>query len=219
MKCATGFKRARQPEQIQQRRADILAAAADLMSQQGFDQVSLNGIARKAGVAKSNVYRYFESKEDIFLQLLKHDWGSWVQQLEQDTCPLSGSNDIDRLSSLMAQSIADCPRMCELISVLASVLEQNLSEQALYAFKSESIQLALKVVAAIQRVVPVLPPDTLLPIGHSLFALIAGLWPLGNPTALVTRVMARPELSAYQLDFQPTLQNALKLMLKGACQT
>lgn len=216
MKCVTDFKRARQPEQIEQRRRDILRAAADLMAAKGFDQVSLNAIAREAGVAKSNVYRYFESREEIFLTLLRQDWDDWLQQMEKDTADLEGSGDIAALSAIIAQSIAASPRMCELVSVLASVLEQNISEQALYRFKSESMQLGLRVMQGLRRVLPDLAPVDLMQMGHTLFALIAGLWPLGNPSPAVQKVMQRPELAPFQLEFQSSLQMALNLMLKGA---
>ncbi|RLU01459.1 TetR/AcrR family transcriptional regulator [Ketobacter sp.] len=216
MKCVSDFKRARQPEQIEQRRQDILSAAAHLMAEKGFDQVSLNAIARGAGVAKSNVYRYFESREEIFLTLLRQDWDDWLIQLEQGVAALKGSDDIPAFAALVADSIAACPRMCELVSVLASVLEQNLSEQALLTFKTESMALGVRIMGTVQTALPSLPSQNLMQIGHTLFALIAGLWPLGNPPPAVQKVMARPELAPFQIEFQSSLELALNLMLKGA---
>ena len=218
MKCVSDFKRARQPQQIEQRRKDILHAAAMLMAKQGFDQVSLNGIARKVGVAKSNVYRYFESKEHIFLQLLKQDWEAWQQHLQGKIDPLAGSNDIEALAELLAQSLAEFPRMCELMSVLASVLEQNLSEQALLEFKLESMQLAVGIVAQIHRVLPTVKQEKLLLLTETLIALVAGLWPLGNPSPLVQKVMEHPQLQPFQMEFKTSLQRSLILVLQGASQ-
>lgn len=218
MKCVSDFKRARQPQQIEQRRQDILHAAAMLMAKQGFDQVSLNGIARKVGVAKSNVYRYFESKEHIFLQLLKQDWEAWQQHLQGNIDALAGSNDIEALAELLAQSLAEFPRMCELMSVLASVLEQNLSEQALLEFKLESMQLAVGIVAQIHRVLPTVKQEKLLLLTETLIALVAGLWPLGNPSPLVQKVMEHPQLQPFQMEFKTSLQRSLILVLQGASQ-
>ena len=218
MKCVSDFKRARQPQQIEQRRQDILHAAAILMAKQGFDQVSLNGIARKVGVAKSNVYRYFESKEHIFLQLLKQDWEAWQQHLQGKIDSLAGSNDIEALAELLAQSLAEFPRMCELMSVLASVLEQNLSEQALLEFKLESMQLAVGIVAQIHRVLPTVKQEKLLLLTETLIALVAGLWPLGNPSPLVQKVMEHPQLQPFQMEFKSSLQRSLILVLQGASQ-
>ena len=216
MKCISDFKRARQPEQIEQRRQDLLRAAAELMEEQGFDQVSLNAIARRAGVAKSNIYRYFEGREDIYLHLLRQDWDDWLTHIEQELAPLQGTGDIEALSKLIARSIAASPRMCTLVSVLGTVLEQNLSEQSLVTFKTEAMVLATRILKAICSVLPELPRDNLLRMGNTFFALIAGLWPLGNPPEAVQKVLQRPELVHMQVHFQSSLETALNLMLKGA---
>jgi AcrR family transcriptional regulator len=40
-------------------------------------EISLGDIARRVGLAKSNLLRYFESREDIFLRMLLREWESW----------------------------------------------------------------------------------------------------------------------------------------------
>lgn len=44
----------------------ILAAAARVFAQRGFDGADVGQIAREAGVAKGSIYNYFASKEDLF---------------------------------------------------------------------------------------------------------------------------------------------------------
>jgi AcrR family transcriptional regulator len=55
-----------------QRRAQILAAAAGLFSRGGYQGVTVDAIARRAGISKGNLYWYFSSKREIF-QLLFDD--------------------------------------------------------------------------------------------------------------------------------------------------
>lgn len=214
--CKTTFKRARQPEQIEQRRAAILAASALLLERDGIEQVSLNGIAREAKLAKSNIYRYFESREEIFLQLLKEDWAQWLEDIEKELESMAGGNDVEAVCALLVDSLMAAPRMCELISVLASVLENNLSEDALFKFKQESVQLGFRLLAAINKTLPTLTLEQALPIVHSVIALIAGLWPLGNPSPLVEKVMSRPELAPFKLEFKDALSSSLLLIFRGA---
>jgi AcrR family transcriptional regulator len=40
-------------------------------------EISLGDIGRRVGLAKSNLLRYFESREDVFLRLLLRKWESW----------------------------------------------------------------------------------------------------------------------------------------------
>lgn len=51
----------------ERRRREILLAAIDLFARKGFQRTEVQEIADAAGVAKGTVYRYFESKEALFL--------------------------------------------------------------------------------------------------------------------------------------------------------
>ncbi|MCG8668430.1 MAG: TetR/AcrR family transcriptional regulator [Pseudomonadales bacterium] len=215
-RCKSAFQRARQPEQKEQRKAEILAAAALLLERDGFDKVSLNGIAREAGVAKSNIYRYYESREDIFLQLLQEDWKAWLDNIEQALAPFEGSNNIDDVTILLAKQVEESPRMCQLMSVLASVLENNISEELLLSFKLESVQLGLRMISTVQKSLPDIKQENMLPAAHSIIALIAGLWPLANPSPMVEKVMDRPELVAFKMEFGESIKHSLRLIIRGA---
>jgi AcrR family transcriptional regulator len=52
-----------------QRRAQILDKAEDLIDQDGFRDMTMDGIAESIGVAKSTLYHYFRSKEDILFTI------------------------------------------------------------------------------------------------------------------------------------------------------
>jgi AcrR family transcriptional regulator len=56
------------PRWRQRRRAAILRAAADLFGQHGYAGVQVDEVARAAGVGKPTLYRYFPSKEELFLE-------------------------------------------------------------------------------------------------------------------------------------------------------
>lgn len=49
-----------------QRPSEILEAAKDVFAEKGFVGARLDEVARRAGVAKGTLYRYFETKEDLF---------------------------------------------------------------------------------------------------------------------------------------------------------
>lgn len=51
----------------QQTQVDILRAAVDLMTQQGFDGTSMKEIARAAGIGDATIYKYFPTKEKLVL--------------------------------------------------------------------------------------------------------------------------------------------------------
>ena len=78
------FQRARSEEQRAARRQAILGAAAAMLAEMPAAEVTLNELSRRAGLAKSNVLRYFESREAVLLELLDSAWQDWLVQLDKE---------------------------------------------------------------------------------------------------------------------------------------
>jgi AcrR family transcriptional regulator len=55
------------------KRNNILRAARKLFFDRGFKSVTVDSIAAKAGVSKGSIYLYFDSKEEIYAQVLVND--------------------------------------------------------------------------------------------------------------------------------------------------
>lgn len=55
----------KKPQQKESKYQAILDAAEKVMHEEGLQSLSINKVARKAGVAKGTVYLYFEDKEEI----------------------------------------------------------------------------------------------------------------------------------------------------------
>jgi AcrR family transcriptional regulator len=104
-----GFQRARKPEEIEARRVTLLAAAAELFDAEGPMGAGLNAIAVRAGFTKSNVYRYFESREQVLLQLFLGEMDRMVPvvcaELESTV-----EGDVDALAGLIAGAFSSRPR-------------------------------------------------------------------------------------------------------------
>jgi AcrR family transcriptional regulator len=57
----------------EQARLAVLHAADDLLAELGYDGVTIEGIAAKAGVAKQTIYRWWPSKVEVLLETLRED--------------------------------------------------------------------------------------------------------------------------------------------------
>ena len=71
------MQRARTSTQKDERKEAICKAAVTLFKRSGYEQVSFNGIASEAKFTKSNMYRYFSSKEEIFLTIFADLFQDW----------------------------------------------------------------------------------------------------------------------------------------------
>ena len=81
------YQRARRPEQKLERRDAILAAAGELALRDGVRAVSLADIAARVGIHKSALLRYFETREQIFLELTAQAWQEWTAELSSALGP------------------------------------------------------------------------------------------------------------------------------------
>jgi len=214
-----GWTRARRPEQKQQRRRDLLDAAAGLFRDRGFDGVPLSEIAAAAGVSKAAVYRYFDSKEQIFLELLVEDYRSWAARLETALAPLAGSNDPDAVAAAMAATTAEHPRLAALSSIVAGVLEHNVTVDNIVGVKTAGAELSLRLTNALHAAIPKLSVEDLGEFLHLVIVLSNGLWPEANPSPVVREVISRPEFQHMQVDFLPALERAVSVTLHGLLST
>lgn len=63
-----------------QRRAQILRAAAQAFSLDGFVATSVDEVAKQAGITKLIVYRHFDSKADLYRSILDEVTGRLVEE-------------------------------------------------------------------------------------------------------------------------------------------
>jgi AcrR family transcriptional regulator len=67
---------------IDDRTADIMAAARQVIAAKGYENTLLSDIARRAGVVEGTIYRYFENKRDLLVKVAE----VWFhEQLTEDS--------------------------------------------------------------------------------------------------------------------------------------
>ena len=80
----------RRAEKKKALRRKILESARDVFFRDGFMAANLDEVAQKAGVAKGTLYRYFESKAELYVEVLAHN-GEIFKQRMYETASGSGS--------------------------------------------------------------------------------------------------------------------------------
>lgn len=201
------FLRARQPEQKEERRA-LLLATARVMLEAGTDlrELTLNELARQAGMAKSNVYRYFETREALLLELLWSEWAAWFEALVADPPRRGrGPKALSALAACIARSLARRPLLCKLTAALPSVVEQNLSEERIAEFKAQSLLFFGELARFLHGRVPDLSEARYASLVHDTVTLLVGLYPFAAPAPAVARVLEREAFAFFRRDFEADL--------------
>lgn len=91
------------PERVEKRRHQIVAAATELFSNQGFYKTTIKDIAQRAGISTGLVYLYVREKEDVLLLVLLQVVDAYAQEI-----PRAMEGVADPLDRLVRAVIAYC---------------------------------------------------------------------------------------------------------------
>jgi AcrR family transcriptional regulator len=78
--------RNRRPQDRDEKRAEIVAAATVLFTENGYDETPMSKVAAAAGVTTNTIYWYFDDKDGLLVAVLDHVLGSALAEaaLEPD---------------------------------------------------------------------------------------------------------------------------------------
>lgn len=198
------FQRARNPEQREVRRRAILGAAADLLAEMPLSEVSLRELARRVGLSKTNVVRYFETREAVYFALLNQSVSDWLDGLPAELDPA-------RMPESLAESLARWPVICELWSALGTELERNISAETVREFKLAHGELQGRLAALLTGLEGAAAREFV----AMTILLVAGLWPFANPAPPVVEALRDPRLERSRVDFPARLGRALRVVFAG----
>ncbi|MEV0910451.1 TetR/AcrR family transcriptional regulator [Streptomyces hokutonensis] len=214
------FQRARSEEQREIRRRAILDTAAVMLDEMPVSAVSLNELSRRVGLAKSNVLRYFESREAVLLELLDHAWKQWTADLpDQLTAGIDAEAAVEergeQFAAVVGDSLAERRMLCDLLSAQAGVLEHNISPEVAARYKRAAVA-NVDALTALARVhLPELG-DRAHQLAASMIMVIGAVWTHARPSqAMLAAYEADPSLAVLKMDFAIALQEALATLTAG----
>jgi len=94
-----GARPQRQRLPPEQRKEAILDAALSVFGDLGYNQATLNDVADRLGVTKGCLYHYFESKENLLIELIRDRMGGAVEA--DDDLPEPGGTREELLRGLL----------------------------------------------------------------------------------------------------------------------
>jgi AcrR family transcriptional regulator len=209
------FQRARRPEQKQARRAAILAAARRRADRDGVRTVSLGDIAADIGIHKSALLRYFETREEIYLELTAAAWGEWEAGLAVALGAVR-TGDAAAVAAVLARSFADRTLFCDLLDHTPLTFERHVSVEAVRRYKRVSLAAVSRGGAAVAAALPALNDGQ----GREVISILARLagqtWQIANPPAELTVLYrSSPEFASACVELAPSLERAAGLVLAG----
>ncbi|MEF2279595.1 TetR/AcrR family transcriptional regulator [Deinococcus sp. YIM 134068] len=176
--------RARSPEEKGQRRDDILRAAEHLWTSTPYADLSMNQVAREAGLAKGTLYLYFDTREELFLALLTDHLQTWVGELTTRLDERRPGTPAE-VADVLAASARGHEALRRLLILLGTVLARNENYDLDLRFRREVRQMLGGVVERL----PFTPEVSLRVLTHTC-ALAVG-WQHATEETLTTDYLRR----------------------------
>ncbi|MFG1928520.1 TetR/AcrR family transcriptional regulator [Cryptosporangium sp. NPDC048952] len=79
----------------EERRADLIASATEVLITRGYEGATMDDISKAAGVTRASVYWYFKSKDDVFAVVMRQLLGRQFRALAEENADL---DPLDRLT-------------------------------------------------------------------------------------------------------------------------
>ncbi|ALG71337.1 transcriptional regulator [Azospirillum thiophilum] len=105
------------PDWRARRREVILTAAAELFAGRDYASVQVEEVAKRAGVGKATLYRYFPSKEELYLESLERALGGLEQKLNAELAPQHQPATV-RLSSMVSALVDTLSEQLQTLKLL-----------------------------------------------------------------------------------------------------
>jgi AcrR family transcriptional regulator len=215
----TTFQRARSAEQREARREAILEAAAAMLEEMPVANLSLNELARRVGLAKSNVLRYFESREAVLLELLDRAEGRWLTELpprlDAEVTADAAAERAEQLAAAIAASLTSERILCDLLSAQAAVLERNVSTEIALRYKRAAARHRAVLTDLIRRHLPETGAAAEQLCRH-IILVTGAITTHARPSAsVIAAYEADPAIGAMRIDFTDYLRTTIATLTAG----
>lgn len=122
-------------EQLTKEREDeIINACAKLYESMSFKEITIKEIGNITSFKRTAIYNYYNTKEEIFLALLKREYEQWSQELytaANDKKPFTKNE----FAEFLAHSLENRETMLSLLSLNLKDMEDNSHMEKLIDFK------------------------------------------------------------------------------------
>ncbi|MGH7885074.1 MAG: TetR/AcrR family transcriptional regulator [Thermodesulfobacteriota bacterium] len=208
------WERARTDKQKEKRISEIVSATDRLFKKYGYDSITFVSIAKEANFTRSNLYKYFNSKEEIFLELFKKDISLWRKALVAKY-PRDKNYSIKEFASIWVTVMNKHKRLLDLIGIWFSSLESQCSVESLTKFKLRTKDELKMLQELLCTVFPAMKPKRAAEFIHLQIASAIGLYQMTNLSENQKKVLQNPELRDMNIDFYKYYMSSVEHLISG----
>ena len=122
------------PELTNARREEIIDACEELYKTMSFKEITIKEIGNVTSFTRTSIYNYFQTKEEIFLALLKREYELWIAYL-REAMERHERMGKDEFAAMLAHSLEERAQLLKIMSMNHYDLEENSRMELLVEFK------------------------------------------------------------------------------------
>lgn len=209
-------KRAISEKDKKKRKEKILKTAWNLFKKADGQLPTVSAIAQKSGLSKGAFYLYFNSKEEIFLQLHLHKLQEWHESVAERLSRYSENISEVEYAEIISDYVIKNPLLLKMGSLVRGVLEENTDEKTIVETKMQIAQLLERCGQLTCQNFSGVQLHQAIQIHMRIYALIFGLWQITSSPNHIRKMIKKARIDAFEPDFHDIVVESVATFLKGA---
>ena len=200
------------PEQIIQKREEIVNACEQLYQTMSFREITLKKIGEITSFSRPTIYNYFETKEEIFLALFQREYDFWNEDL---TDILNGNEQMSKaeLSEKIASSLTGREQLLKLLSMNNYDMEANSRQELLTAFKQSYGRSMQLMCMLLEKFCPDMSVEDIQNFIYTFYPFMFGIYPYTTVTDKQKTAMKEAGINyVYQTVYELTYNCLIRLL-------
>lgn len=200
------------PERTNARKAEIINACEKLYQSMSFKEITLKEIGKETTFSRTSIYNYFQTKEEIFLALLKREYDIWVKDLIEITETHDEMSD-NEIAAALARTLKERAQLLKIMSMNHYDLEENSRMESLVEFKVSYGNALRQVMTMLTKFKPDMEVERRQNFVYTFFPFMFGIYPYTVVTEKQREAMAKAGVDYTYSSLYDLTYNAVKGML------
>ena len=201
------------PELKSERREEIVNACEKLYQTMSFKEITIKEIGNEVSFTRTSIYNYFQTKEEIFLALLKREYELWIASLKK-ALEQRGTMTKDEFADMLARSLEERAQLLKILSMNHYDMETGSRPEHLAEFKVVFGEALRTVRSALDWVTPPMSDEAKQGFLYSFFPFLFGIYPYTYVTAKQREAMEKAHLNYVFMSIYELTYNCVKQLLK-----
>ncbi len=164
------------PELTKARKEEIINACEKLYQTMSFKKITIKEIGNVTTFTRTSIYNYFQTKEEIFLALLKREYELWIASLKQ-TMEEVDMMTKDEFADMLAHSLEKRSQLLKIMSMNHYDMETGSRPEHLRDFKVAYGESIHTVMACLHQYFPDMPEQQKQDFIYTFFPFMFGIYP------------------------------------------